>query len=544
MAAALGHEIPRKLSIGLLFVTCLLVAALLAAEAHRAVTYHRRTAEAVLRDYASLAADEMIRRSATDLGYRGCYTLIGALAREAGQPGGLGNDPTTRLARADPATPIEALALLGSVFQWQAGRLEWMGPAQPDDVQSWLSGRLAAAASSPSGQDAYAAIQGTVAGEPRTFVYSRRADGTLFGFELPLSRVGERLHSVFDGAPLLPASLGHGRVANAAVSVIVSDHGGVERFRSQAQEWPALGVERPFGDAYAGVLRGSTVRVSIDPAAAGDLVIGGLPRSRLPLLFALLVLAALLLFVAARQLQRERALARVRTEFVANVSHELRTPLTQIRMFTETLRLDRVRSPEEQRRSLEILDKEARRLTHLVENALQFSRSERDKVLLEITQQDLAALAHDVVQDFLPLLAGSGVTVRTRLEPGVRASVDAGALRQVLLNLLDNAVKYGPRGQEVQVDLVARDGKARVTVTDQGPGIPRQERERVFHRFERLEREQRRAVAGAGIGLAVVRDLVVRQGGRCFVEDPEGGGARFVVELPLVAGDGAQGSRT
>jgi signal transduction histidine kinase len=224
---------------------------------------------------------------------------------------------------------------------------------------------------------------------------------------------------------------------------------------------------------------------------------------------------------------------------VASVSHELRTPLTQIRMFAETLRLDRVRSPEEHKRSLEILDREARRLTNLVENALQFSRSERGTVLLALEEQDLAPLLAEVVQDFAPLLTGTGVAIRTRLEPGVRASVDAGALRQVLLNLLDNAVKYGPRGQELLVELAARAGRARIAVTDQGPGIPERDRERVFRRFERLERERERAVAGAGIGLAVVLDLALRHGGRSFVEDAEAGGSRFVVELPAVVAGGA-----
>jgi signal transduction histidine kinase len=532
MVGALAREAPRKLPIGALVVTSVLITAVLAAEAHRAVTYHRRAAEAVLRDYASLAASEMIRRSASDVGYRGCYVIIGALAREASRPRGLDGDLRARLGGADPPVPAEALGLLGPVFRWQAGRLEWLGPALPADVRSWLSDRLAGAR--PGGTEAYSVVQGTVGGQPRTFVLSRRSDSTVIGFELLLPNLTLHLRRAFDAAPLLPASLGHGRVTNAAVSVSVRDHGGIERFRSQPTAWAALGIELPYGDAYSGVLRGSSVRVSIDPSAAGDLVIGGLPRSRLPLLFALLGLTALLLLTATRQLRRERALARLRSDFVANVSHELRTPLTQIRMFAETLRLDRVRTPEEQKRSLEILDKEARRLTNLVENALQFSRSERGTVLLAMEAQELGPLVHDVVQDFTPLLAGAGVTILTRLEPAVRAPVDAGAFRQVLLNLIDNAVKYGPRGQEVQVDLVARDGKARLSVTDRGPGIPGRERERIFRKFERLERE--RGIAGAGIGLAVVRDLVVRHGGRCFVEDAEAGGSRFVVELPLVTG--------
>jgi len=540
MPAAARREVSRTLPISALSVTSLLTAALLAAEAHRAVTYHRRTAEAVLRDYASLAASEMIRRSASDLGYRGCYPLVGALAREAGAPGGLAGDVRARLIRANPEMPVAA-TLAGTFFRWQAGRLEVLGPALPADVASWLAARLASVGR--PGQEGYSVLQGAVAGEPHSFVYAPRPDGSLVGFEIALPAVGDWLRRAFARDPLLPASLGHGRVTNDSVFLAVRDHAGVERFRSQPREWPALGVEVPYGEAYSGVLRGSTVRVSLDPAAAGDLVIGGLPRSRLPALFGLLVLTAGLLFTAARQLRRERALGRLRAEFVASVSHELRTPLTQIRMFAETLRLDRVRSPEERQRCLEILDKEARRLTNLVENMLQFSRSERGTVLLAMEEHELAPLVAEVVQDFAPLLAGTSVTVRTQLQRDVRGFVDPGALRQVLLNLLDNAVKYGARVQEVAVDLTLHEDRARIAVTDEGPGVPERDRERVFRRFERLERERERAVAGAGIGLAVVLDLVTRHGGRAFVESAEGGGSRFVVELPATTGEAVEQAR-
>jgi signal transduction histidine kinase len=408
-------------------------------------------------------------------------------------------------------------------------------------VASWLAARLASVGR--TGQEGYAVLQGAVAGEPHSFVYAPRPDGSLVGFEIALPAVGDWLRRAFARDPLLPVSLGHGRVTNDSVSLAVRDHAGVERFRSQPRDWPALGVEVPYGDAYSGVLRGSTVRVSLDPAAAGDLVIGGLPRTRLPALVGLLVLTAGLLFTAARQLRREQALGRLRTEFVASVSHELRTPLTQIRMFAETLRLDRVRSPEERQRCLEILDKEARRLTNLVENMLQFSRSERGAVLLAMEEQELAPLVAEVVQDFAPLLAGTSVTVRTQLQRDVRGFVDPGALRQVLLNLLDNAVKYGARVQEVAVDLTLDEDRARIAVTDEGPGVPERDRERVFRRFERLERERERAVAGAGIGLAVVLDLVTRHGGRAFVESAEGGGSRFVVELPATTGEAVEQAR-
>jgi len=124
--------------------------------------------------------------------------------------------------------------------------------------------------------------------------------------------------------------------------------------------------------------------------------------------------------------------------------------------------------------------------------------------------------------------------------PCVVAAVDAEAFRQMLLNLLDNAVKYGPEDQTVTVTLAPADaaGHVQVTVDDQGPGIPHAERERIWERFWRLERDRGSAVAGTGIGLAVVRELAALHGGRAWIEDPPAGhgqGARFVLEVPAAA---------
>src|SRR5256884_343939 len=135
----------------------------------------------------------------------------------------------------------------------------------------------------------------------------------------------------------------------------------------------------------------------------------------------------------------------------------------------------------------------------------------------------------------LALAAARGVTFRTELRDGLVAPVDAEALRQMLVNLLDNAVKYGPADQTITVGLESGDGKARIRVEDEGPGVPAADRERIWDRFWRLERDRGSAVAGTGIGLSVVRELVALHGGRAWAEEGRGGtGARFVLELPLV----------
>ena len=120
------------------------------------------------------------------------------------------------------------------------------------------------------------------------------------------------------------------------------------------------------------------------------------------------------------------------------------------------------------------------------------------------------------------------------LDARAEAEVDTDALRQILLNLLDNAIKYGPEDQTVRVSLQQRTDSIRLSVCDQGPGIPRADREKIWGGYYRLERERDSAIAGTGIGLAVVRELVTLQGGSVRVVDSEDGGACFVIEIPRV----------
>jgi signal transduction histidine kinase len=202
-------------------------------------------------------------------------------------------------------------------------------------------------------------------------------------------------------------------------------------------------------------------------------------------------------------------------------------------MFTETLLLDRIRSTEEQRRSLEIIDREARRLTQLVENILQFSRMDRKIDSLTKVKRELAPLIQEIVEDFESVMNGSEAQIELRLSFGLAANVDPDALRQIVINLLDNAVKYGRKKQKVILGLEARDGMACLFVDDEGPGVPVADRKRIFERFQRLERDRQSAIAGTGIGLSVVHDLVTRHGGQCSVATGDRGGAKFVVELPI-----------
>jgi len=275
------------------------------------------------------------------------------------------------------------------------------------------------------------------------------------------------------------------------------------------------------------------MRVSLRPDFAGMLIVGGLPGSRIPALVALFVIAAGLLTVALLQLRRQQQLARLRTDFVSGVSHELRTPLAQIRWFAELLHLGKLRTEEERERSAGIIDQEARRLTYLVENVLNFSRSEKGTNRISPSPADLDHEIQDVIELFAPLARARKMTLATALDANAVVTLDRDALRQILLNLLDNAAKYGPPGQTITVGSEIAGDVARIWVEDQGPGIPHEDRRRVWDPYVRLSRSAESATGGSGIGLSVVRELVELHGGRTRAEGSPGGGARVLVELPL-----------
>ena len=281
------------------------------------------------------------------------------------------------------------------------------------------------------------------------------------------------------------------------------------------------------------------LHVQIAPAVAEAQIIGGLPPTRVPALLGLLAVATLLAGAALVQHRRARELSRMRTQFIASVSHELRTPLTQISMFGETLMLGRERSEPERRQFASIIHREATRLSSLVDNVMRYTRGGTDRFTLRPEVRRLADDIDQAVTAFRPIAEAASTRIDTDIDPALHASVDPGALRQIVLNLLDNAVKYGPVGQRIEVALRRDDDDALLTVADEGPGISDADRERIFEPFTRLEPS--RKVAGTGIGLAVVRELVTALGGTVVAQSRPTGGALFAVSIPSVDTDGSPG---
>ena len=194
--------------------------------------------------------------------------------------------------------------------------------------------------------------------------------------------------------------------------------------------------------------------------------------------------------------------------------------------------MGRNESPEAQQRSVDIIARESQRLIHLVENVLRFARAERQLDSLALRPHHLAPIVESAVESFRLLAESRSVVLRRELDATVVAAVDPNAIRQIVLNFLDNAIRYGPTKQTVAISVSRAAGHARIAVSDEGPGIPAAERERLWEPFVRGSRATADVSStGCGIGLSIVRDLARRMRGRCGIDDSPRGTTMFV-ELP------------
>jgi len=248
------------------------------------------------------------------------------------------------------------------------------------------------------------------------------------------------------------------------------------------------------------------------------------------------------LLVVLSDRTRERAVERMRADFVANASHELRTPLASLIGFIETLRGPARDDIAAQQRFLEIMAEQSERMRRLIDDLLGLSRIEISEHQPPVGRADLAAVAQAEAEALEPLLAARRVTLDTELAEGATAApADRDQLAQVVRNLLENAIRHGREHGRVRLS-VARlpAGVPRLppragvllTVADDGPGIPKEHIPRLTERFYRVDKGRSRAAGGTGLGLAIVKHIVNRHRGQLLIESEEGQGATFRVWLP------------
>jgi signal transduction histidine kinase len=246
---------------------------------------------------------------------------------------------------------------------------------------------------------------------------------------------------------------------------------------------------------------------------------------------------------ALRDMTEEHVLEQARAEFVATASHELRTPLAAVYGAVRTLRRRDVDIGDENRELfLDIIENETERLNAIVGQILLADQLESDGLTVREETCDLAGLADEVVAA-ARVRAPESIRIGVELPPDVPpVRCDENKLRQVLVNLVENAIKYSPDGGDVVVQVEARNGSGLIAIRDHGIGIAPADQMRIFDKFTRLDPGLSRGVGGTGLGLYITRELVTRMGGRIHVDSAPGRGSTFTVELPVGAAQGSASS--
>ena len=226
---------------------------------------------------------------------------------------------------------------------------------------------------------------------------------------------------------------------------------------------------------------------------------------------------------------------RIRRDFLADVSHELRTPVSSIRLMVETIQLSEG-DPEAIRIFLPKMVAELERMTRLIEDLLELARGESGQVPLHPSKIDLALLVEETVSAFRPRAEELDVELRLEYSGPIEAEVDSKRVTQVVVNLVDNALRHTPPKGNVLVGVGANNGDAILSVQDDGDGIPFKDLPHIFERFYVVDRSRARGSSGTGLGLAIVKQIVEAHGGSIHAESELGSGAKFLCVLPLKPG--------
>ncbi|MGE0043586.1 MAG: sensor histidine kinase [Vicinamibacterales bacterium] len=271
-------------------------------------------------------------------------------------------------------------------------------------------------------------------------------------------------------------------------------------------------------------------------------IISASTRPQIALMIVLALVMSCGVFLVAGAAAREVRVAELKSNFVAAVSHDLKTPLALIQLFAETLELGRVRNTERAVEYYRIINGEARKLTRLIDNILDFSKMEAGLRPYRTAPSDLGEIATHVLKEMDSQLTQSGFTVTANIEPGLpQVPVDGDAVEQAVENLLNNAMKYSGEARHIEVTVRREGHHACLSVTDHGIGIPRREQRRIFRKFYRVESGLGGGPQGCGLGLAIVDHTMRGHGGFVGVESEPDRGSTFTLHFPIPAEAAAHG---
>ncbi|MCG6917266.1 MAG: HAMP domain-containing histidine kinase [Deltaproteobacteria bacterium] len=252
------------------------------------------------------------------------------------------------------------------------------------------------------------------------------------------------------------------------------------------------------------------------------------------MMFVLAFIILIGLFAIYRSAREVLALSERRSRFVSSVTHELKTPLTNIRMYIEMLEQGIARDPEREQEYFRILGSESSRLSRLINNVLEFSKFEKKQTHLDLRDGTLEEVIHEVKEVMQEKLRQEGFSLKVEMEDLPPFKHDREAMIQVLINLMDNSMKFGKSlpSREITLKVWSEQDTARISVSDTGPGIPRHDLRKVFDDFYRVDSDLTRTTGGTGIGLALVKKLVTLMGGTVWADNNDGPGCTITISLP------------
>ena len=433
----------------------------------------------------------------------------------------------TQLAAAEPAAPAAA-----SAADPLANREARARPARPSSASSEPAAAraeekiVAQKAAAPRLKDAAPDRSGWVPavidGRLHVFAWLQPGGaGEVRGVEVEVAALISRL----GGTLPVEVGAGEGYAVRDAQGRVLHQVGAIPRSGQSAMRVPLAAALLPGWEVVAYLLPPAPEKFN---SSAGLLGLGVL---LVGIFVAAILAGGSLLLWQARRSEEEAA---QKTSFVANVSHEFKTPLTTIRLYAELLEQGRVRDAAQGGDYLRTIGRETQRLARLVNNALDFSRLEQGRKKYARERLDLGAELGRLLDTHAPRVADAGLALRRELPASpLPVTTDRDAVEQIVLNLIDNACKYAADGGELVVSLASTsNGGAVIRVSDRGPGVPAEHRERIFEKFHRVDDALTAEKTGAGLGLSIARQLARGLGGELRFEPRTGGGAEFVLELP------------
>ena len=352
----------------------------------------------------------------------------------------------------------------------------------------------------------------------------------------------EYLHNQFFPGTLdtvMSHTLGEGQGEKNQCGIMLHPKGEMTPLAASGWDGGEPEVERNMEALFPGLtlaikLRGTTLE------ALGHRFV----RTSFLILGALSLILGAGIFMTYRNVSKEMALARLKSDFVSNVSHELRTPLSLIRLYAETLEMGRVTTQSKYQEYYCIIRKESERLSALINNILDFSRIEAGRKEYDFRETNMRELVHNTLDSYRYQIEQQGFIYEEKIDEVPPLRVDREAMARSLVNLVNNALKYSQDRKYIGVNLYRENGSVKLEVIDHGIGIPRHEQHKIFEKFYRVGEPLVHNTKGSGLGLSLVRHIVEAHGGEVMVDSTPGQGSKFTIMLPVMLAENGRNLAT